>query len=161
MLERGLLTVFDELVGGAGAEAGFVLNPADPGLLASLDRLTARAASHVPGSGGASIAAHVDHLRYGLSLLNRWHGGEDPFADADYSQSWTRLTVTEDEWAARRRALRDEAAAWREALATPREGLSAVEAAGMVASAAHLAYHLGAIRQIDRRLSGPRDEREP
>jgi hypothetical protein len=161
MLEGGLLTVFDEIVGGAHAEAGFVLNPGDPGLLASLDRLTAQAASRVPEGGAASIAAHVDHLRYGLSLLNQWSGGQDPFAGADYSQSWTRLTVSDDEWAARRRALRDEAAAWRNTLAGPRERLSPVEAAGMVASVAHLAYHLGAIRQIDRELGGPREQPTP
>ena len=33
--------------------------------------------------GGASIAAHVAHLTYGLSLMNRWAGGEaNPFATA-------------------------------------------------------------------------------
>jgi hypothetical protein len=32
---------------------------------------------------GATIAAHAQHVRYGLSLMNRWaaHGG-NPFADA-------------------------------------------------------------------------------
>jgi hypothetical protein len=45
----------------------------------------AEEASAVPSGGGASIAAHVDHLRYGLELLNRWTRGEKPFADADHS----------------------------------------------------------------------------
>jgi len=32
-----------------------------------------------------------------------------------------------------------------------------VELAGMIASIAHLAYHLGALRQIDKDLRGPRE----
>jgi hypothetical protein len=43
-----------------------------------------------------------------------------------------------------------------QALGSPRD-VSEVELAGMIASIAHLAYHLGAIRQIDRDLRGPRE----
>jgi hypothetical protein len=62
--------------------------------------------------------------------------------------------VSEAEWASRREALRREAYAWREALKRPRD-LSNFELTGVVASVAHLAYHLGAIRQIDRSTRGP------
>ena len=55
-----------------------VLNGGDTGLLRSLDHLSAAAAS-APSAGGPSIAAHVEHLRYGLSLMNRWAAGENPF----------------------------------------------------------------------------------
>jgi hypothetical protein len=151
-------TVLDELIAGAGLEAGCVLNPHDPGLLSSLAKLSAQEASAIPTAGGASIAAHVDHLRYGLQLLNRWSQGDDPFADADYGPSWDRLTVSEAEWVARREALRREADAWREAIKTPRE-FTDFELTGVVASAAHLAYHLGAIRQMNRAIRGP-SERE-
>ena len=37
----------------------------DPGLLRSLDKLTAADASAAV-QGGATVAAHVNHLRYGL-----------------------------------------------------------------------------------------------
>ena len=151
---RALVAVFDELLDGSAADAAWVLNPHDPGLLASLDRLSAAQASAVPDSGGASIAAHVDHVRYGLELLNRWSRGDEPFADADYSASWQRVAVSEAEWAARREALRREASAWRDALQRPRAD-SLTERAGVVASVVHLAYHLGAIRQIDRSIRGP------
>ena len=40
-------------------------------------------------------------------------------------------------------------------LETPRE-LSPMELNGVIASVAHLAYHLGAIRQIDRSIQGPK-----
>jgi hypothetical protein len=41
-------------------------------------------------------------------------------------------------------------------LNTPRE-VEAVELTGMIASVAHLAYHLGAIRQIGKETRGPRE----
>ena len=153
-----LLTVLNEVIDGAASESAWLLNSNDPGLLRSLDRLSAGEASAIPPSGGASIAAHVDHLRYGLQLLNRWSQGENPCAGADWAPSWDRITVTDAEWAARRDELRREAYAWREAIQRPRE-ISDFELAGMLASVAHLAYHLGAIRQMNRSIRGP-SERE-
>jgi hypothetical protein len=157
MLDRALLNVLNELVDGAAKEAAGVLNPEDPGILKSLDALTAEEASAVPAGGGSSVAAHVEHLRYGLELLNRWSRGEEPFADADYSASWRHVTVSEAEWASRREALRREAYAWREAIAYQpgTRTLSDVELTGVISSIAHLAYHLGAIRQIHRATRGP------
>lgn len=153
-LSAVLPNLLNELLDGSAFEATWVLNPQDPGLLQSLDKLSAEQASAVPSSGGASIAAHVDHLRYGLELLNRWSKGENPFGDADYSASWKRIVVSDAEWAARRDELRTQARAWRDAIQTPRD-LNDFELTGVVGSIVHLAYHLGAIRQIDRSIRGP------
>jgi hypothetical protein len=103
-----------------------------------------------------SIAAHVDHLRYGLSLMNRWSLGENPFEDADWSASWRTPIVSDSEWRQRRADLRTEASSWQEALRRPRE-VGEMELNGMLGSIAHLAYHLGAIRQINRTARGPVD----
>jgi hypothetical protein len=62
-LHSSLALLFAELVDGASPDAAYMLNGGDPGLLRSLDRLSAAAASATPASGGASIAAHVDHVR--------------------------------------------------------------------------------------------------
>jgi hypothetical protein len=70
-LDRSLPSLFSELVYGAPQAGAFVLNRGDPGLLASLEKLSPEDASRA-SHGGACIAAHVDHLRYGLSLMNRW-----------------------------------------------------------------------------------------
>ena len=148
-----LATLFSELVEGAPASGGFMLNPGDEGLLRSLDKLTAAAASAVTST-GSSVASHVDHLRYGLSLMNRWSAGANPFKDADWGASWRKTTVSDEGWQALRADLRAEAARWLDALRTPREA-KPVELNGMIGSIAHLAYHLGAIRQIDRTLRGP------
>ena len=152
-LGKTLVTLFAELVDGAPKSDAYMLNSGDPGLLASLDRLSAAAAS-ASVAGGASIAAHVEHLRYGLSLMNRWSAGENPFRDADWTASWRTTKVSEREWKELRARLADEAHKWRDTLRTPRE-VNEMELNGVVGSVAHLAYHLGAIRQIDRAARGP------
>lgn len=153
MLERALLTLLRELTDGPAPEAAWVLNPGDQGLLRSLDALSAAAASQV--SGESSIAAHVDHLRYGIELMNRWSNGESPFAAADYGASWRRRTVSEDEWRALRKQLRLELERWSAAIQHPRD-LTEADLTGVAASIVHLAYHLGAIRQMNRSIQGPK-----
>ena len=68
---RAVATVLDEILLGSTPDAGWLLNPGDVGLLRSLDALTAADASAPPAAGGAPIAAHAHHLRYGLELLVR------------------------------------------------------------------------------------------
>ena len=52
--------------------------------------------------------------------------------------------------------LRDEVHRWLQVLKSPRDA-SEIELSGMIASIAHLAYHLGAIRQIDKQARGPKE----
>jgi hypothetical protein len=156
-----LPTLHSELVNGSPdpSVGTYMLNRGDEGLLKSLDKLSASAASMTNG-GGASIAAHVEHLRFGLSLLNRWAAGEAaPWKGADWTASWRKPTVSDAEWRALRNDLRREAQAWVDALRTPRD-LNEAELGWVTGSVAHLAYHLGAIRQIDRAARGPSAEDE-
>jgi hypothetical protein len=152
-----LARLFAELVDGApGGGEAFILNSGDRGLLRSLDNLSADAASRRVNE-GATIAAHAQHLRYGLSLMNRWAAdGGNPFADATWDEAWKTSQVDEPAWADIRNGLRDEARRWLTTLGSPRAVVD-VEFTGMVASIAHLAYHLGAIRQIARDARGPRE----
>ena len=150
-----LATLLRELADGAPAEGCWVLNPGDAGLLRSLDRLSAAAASAAAPGGGPSIAAHVDHLCYGLSLMNRWADGEpNPFATADYAASWRRGRVSDEEWAALRADLAERVHRWLDVVGRARP-LKPAELTGMLASVVHLAYHLGAVRQVDRSTRGP------
>ena len=156
-ISPSLKQLMAELVDGAPAAGGaYILNSGDAGLLRSLDALTAAQASRAL-EGGATIAAHARHLHYGLSLMNRWAtDGGDPFSDATWEEAWKTTSVNDSEWAEIRAELRSTAHRWLEALAIPRKtdlaGLN-----GMVGSIAHLAYHLGAIRQIAARARGPRE----
>jgi hypothetical protein len=150
-----LARLFGELIDGASS-GGFVLNTGDIGLLRSLDALTAAEASRSVHD-GATIAAHAQHVRYGLSLMNAWAAaGGDPFADAKWDEAWKLSTVGEREWTEIRDGLRAEARRWLDVLAAPRE-VTNVELTGLMASVAHLAYHLGAIRQIDKSTRGPKE----
>jgi hypothetical protein len=156
-----LPTLFAEIVFGSPnpETPTFMLNRGDLGLLASLDRITSDAAS-IGTDDGASIAAHTEHLRYGLSILNRWVSGEEaPWATADWTQAWKTRTVTETEWQTLRNELRREAESWNRALAEERE-MGKAAARWVTGSIAHTAYHLGAIRQIDRSARGPTAEDE-
>jgi hypothetical protein len=148
-----LVTLFSELVEGAPSSGAYMLNAGDPGLLRSLEKLSATAASSLTAT-GSSIAAHVDHVRYGLSLMNLWSEGHNPFTDADWSASWKKTTVSDDEWRTLRADLRTEATRWLNVLRTPRE-VREVELNGIIGSIAHIGYHLGAVRQINSSLRGP------
>jgi len=143
-LSKLLREIFD---GPPGSEA-YLLNPGDVGLLRQMETLDAQAASSRPMPGKTTIASHVDHVLYGLTLLNRWAAGEEnPWATADWEASWRRTTVNDSAWRRLRDRLRDEASAWRKAVDARRDW-NDVTAAGALSSAAHTAYHLGAIRQI-------------
>jgi len=150
-----LARVFAELVDGVpAANGGFVLNTGDAGLLASLGKLSAADASR-SANGGATIAAHAQHLRYGLSLMNEWAArGGNPFANAKWDDAWKVSGVDGSAWADICGGLRDEAHRWLSALRSPRT-VTDIEFSGMIASVAHLAYHLGAIRQIHKDSRGP------
>ncbi len=147
--------MFSELVDGANSgTGGFVLNTGDLGLLRSLDKLSAADASRAVND-GATIAARAQHVRYGLSLMNRWAtAGGNPFADATWDEAWKTSLVDAHGWQEIRDGLRNEAHRWLEALNAARD-VTEIELTGMIASIAHLAYHLGAIRQIDKQTRGP------
>jgi hypothetical protein len=156
-ISGSLATLFSELVDGANTSGGaYVLNSGDAGLLRSLDKLSAAEASQAVHA-GATIAAHAQHVRYGLSLMNRWaREGGNPFADATWDDAWKISVVTDETWAAIRAGLREETRRWLEVLRSPRTA-SAVELNGMIGSIVHLAYHLGAMRQIAAAARGPRE----
>ena len=156
-LSRVVTRLFSELVEGVRTPGeAFVLNSGDAGLLRSLDALSPEEASQSVND-GATIAAHTQHLRYGLSLMNRWaREGGNPFANALWDEAWNISAVDAAAWQEIRAGLRAETVRWTETLSTERE-VSEVELTGMIGSVAHLAYHLGAIRQIARKARGPRE----
>ena len=152
-----LRRLFSELVDGANnPKGGFILNTGDTGLLKSLEKISAADASRSVND-GATIAAHAQHVRYGLSLMNQWvTEGGNPFANAKWDAAWKVSNVDAAAWEEIRNGLRDEAQRWLKVLSEPREVID-LEFTGLVASIAHLAYHLGAIRQINKGARGPRE----
>jgi hypothetical protein len=89
--------------------------------------------------------------------MNRWATeGGDPFSDAKWEEAWKISEVSDDDWAKIRQGLRDEIQLWLDALGSSR-AVTRAELNGMVGSIAHLAYHLGAIRQIAVAARGPKE----
>jgi hypothetical protein len=155
-LAHAVSRLFSELVSGPSPKSGFVLNTGDAGLLASLDKLSAGDASR-SANGGATIAAHTQHVRYGLSLMNQWAAqGGNPFANARWDEAWKITAVDDKAWQEIRSGLAGETTRWHEVLSTPREA-AGVELTGLISSVAHLAYHVGAIRQIASAARGPKE----
>jgi hypothetical protein len=153
---QALARLFSELTLGTNPKAAFVLNRGDVGLIQSLAKLSADDASKSVG-GGATIAAHALHLRFGLSLFNRWAAdGGDPFSDASWDAAWKTSAVDEPKWREIQEGLREECALWLDVLEVPRQG-DEIALTGMIASVVHLSYHLGAIRQIGKATRGPRE----
>jgi len=148
IFQRALSKLLIEIFDGPPGNEAYLLNPGDPGLLRQLDSVSAAAASSRPMQGKTTIAAHADHVHYGLTLLNRWMAGEqNPWADADWDSSWKRSAVDEDQWTKLRRSLKTEVQTWQTAVQVRRDW-DDITATGAISSAAHTAYHLGAIRQI-------------
>ena len=153
-LAAPLATLLAELVHGTAPTGGYMLNKGDVGLLRALDMLSAEEASRIVND-GSSIAAHVDHCTYYIVLMNRWAAGEkNPWKDADWAASWRRTTVDERAWSASRAEMAAGLRKWTAFIEEPRDveerGLT-----GILASVVHLAYHLGAIRQMERKIRGP------
>ncbi len=148
VFHRALQTILTEIFDGPPGQTAYLLDPGDPGLLRQLASIDDATASARPMPGRTTIASHVDHVLYGIDLLNRWSAGEaNPWATADWEASWTRTSVEDAGWRDLVARLSAAAETWRRAVAARREW-DDVSSAGALSSAAHTAYHLGAIRQL-------------
>jgi hypothetical protein len=114
-------------------------------LLETLATLTATEVSVPVSDSGASIAGHVEHVRFYLEVLTKTLRGHE-VGKVDWEQSWLVHTVTTEEWDALRTALREAYQEVRGLL----EGFDTWEGEedvdGALAVIIHTAYHLGAIR---------------
>jgi hypothetical protein len=134
-------------------QSAYLLNPGDPGFIETLKGLSAETVSRPPRRGGKPIVAHANHVLFGWELIVRALDGDpSAFATADWSVAWQLERVDDREWRALLERMEKAAKrilefgndfpSWDEVMFT-----------GMYGSAAHTAYHLGAIRQMIRDVS--------
>ena len=145
-LKPAVLTLFKECF--QGVEPGMDYTwfvQGKEGIFDALDSVTAERASHRPSSNCATIAAHAFHMRYALHGANAQLGG--PPQVGDWESSWDKQTVTAPEWDALRQDIRREYQFFFDAVESA-EIPSAEAGIGFVAQLPHMAFHLGAIRQI-------------
>lgn len=139
---NALLTVLDETFDHVH---GYYLD-AGTSLFETLAGITAAEASLPAGGGCATLAAKVKHTAFNLDMVDKTV--RDPsYPPVDWGEIWRTVSrVTPEEWDAMRAELRAnydrilvlvrEVPAWGEA-----------EMAGAIGMVAHIAYHLGEIRQ--------------
>ncbi|HTS01267.1 MAG TPA: DinB family protein [Thermoanaerobaculia bacterium] len=137
-----LLAALKEGLDGPGKWGFFSDAGPDAGLAATLKALSASEASRV--TGGTSIAAHAYHLVFSLGATVAYMNGDR--TPQDWAKSWSVVSVTEPTW----KRLQDDLASAFAETKTAIETLAKTgfEPAGLAVGApAHVAYHLGAIRQ--------------
>jgi hypothetical protein len=129
----------------------FIDNEPDSGILGMLRDVTAEEASRsVDGSGnlGTTIASHAEHLHWSLANMNRaMSGGEF----GNWSESWNLKEANAEEWDRLRDELRKEFDVLCSGLRKQTE-IDPQYLSGGLALAAHVAYHLGNVRQMKERV---------
>ncbi len=118
------------------------------GIRSTLSGLTAEQASRRP-DGHPSIAAHARHMNFHLRVTSEWILGDH--SKRDWPASFEPQTVNEEEWA----RLKQDLEASRRELVRVLESLTPerfAEEGAAVGAITHLAYHLGAIRQLMHRV---------
>ncbi len=114
----------------------------DAGLFGSLAKLDAAAASRVLGR--TSIAAHVHHVIFGLNASARWVEGDRTTHTG--GESWSVSSVDEPAWTRMREELRAAYGDMEKSIQLY-AAVSEESMGGVLGALAHVAYHLGAIRQ--------------
>lgn len=143
---RAVLPILSEAFAGPAdpRSTHFVNNAPDCGLFGTLAALTAEQASVAVDEGGATAAAQAEHVRFSLDVSVRWMRGERE--KADWARSWDVREVDDVAWAELREQLRRTYDAF--VVMVHQQPMDAELLEGLVATVAHAAYHLGALRQI-------------
>lgn len=140
-----LLAVLSEAFEGSQEQWSYFADSGpEAGLLGTIERLSAAEASRTSGPGDTTIAAHAHHVAFGLSASTDWILGR--WQPRDWTESWRVSTVDADAWAELCGDLRLGYEALADAIRT-RAAVDEKTFGGAVGAIAHVAYHLGAIRQ--------------
>jgi len=114
----------------------------EAGLAGTLKALSAADASR--SVAGLSIVAHVHHTAFGMNASADWIRGDH--TPKEWKNSWSIISVDDQGWIKLQQSLQEAYDNLRQAMAFHNSD-SAFSFGGAIASIAHLAYHLGAIRQ--------------
>jgi hypothetical protein len=112
--------------------------------LFTLESVTATEASIPVGPEGTTIAGHVNHIRASLMVSTALIKKES--ASRDRTNSWTVTRIGDPEWEALRRQLREQYERSLQAIQT-RTDWDEDSFGAALGAIAHVAYHLGAVRQ--------------
>jgi hypothetical protein len=120
----------------------FTDNRSDAGFFGTLGPLTAADASRQVA--GTSVAAHIHHAAWAMGATAAWIRGDR--SRRDWKESWQVNAVDDAAWKRLVGELRRQYEELRQSIQA--HALDGEEAfGGAVGAIAHLAYHLGAVRQ--------------
>ncbi len=138
-LNQTLLENLDEALNAHDGEGWF------EGLFSTLKQIDAAIASKIPAPGRSSIAAHCEHLRYVITIVNAWTKLEKP--QPDWSLAWKTSSLDAAQWEALKTAIQTECETLK-ALINASTEWSPKLLNLLISNTSHIAYHIGAIRQI-------------
>ena len=153
--EESLTKIFGErygelLEGVPQGEPTWVTNGGpEGGIFGTLDALSAQEASTVVA--GTTAAAHAEHVRWALQLVNDYFDGREP--TSDWSQSWLVKEVDDEAWDELRARVRETGERLLTNVRTLHRWGDEMSVNGALASYGHNAYHLGALRQLQKSVS--------
>lgn len=117
-------------------------------LLPTLSTLSAEQASQATVDGGSTIAAHAEHIRYYVDVLEAFVQGRN-FGPVDWGEVWRTVHVVNDhEWKRILDRLVESYRRVKTMLETKETWDEEREVGGAIGIVVHTAYHLGAIRQM-------------
>lgn len=152
LLTRVFQERYRELLEGmpAGEPTWVTSGGREGGVYGLLDTLSAEQASRQV-SGGSTVAAHTEHLRWAIALVNAFFRGAQP--GGDWSESWKVSTVDEAAWANLCKALRKEGDELLAHIPAKHSWTEEFAVNGALASLGHTAYHLGALQQMAKAVA--------
>ena len=124
----------------------FINNDPESGILGTIKKLKAEEASTSIIENGTTIAAHIEHLRWSLNKANSLLNGENPIMN--WSESWQVRRVDSEDWILLIEQLRREYNRLIQSLSSGVSIASGEPLNEVLALIPHVAYHLGAIRQM-------------
>lgn len=116
------------------------------GIFDALASVSAVQASQRPTPSCASIAAHAYHIRFALRSGNSQIRGFE--VEGTWESSWEKQSVTDAEWSELASDIREEYDFFLGLLRSQPEIPGGDAVIGTLAQLPHMAYHLGAIRQL-------------
>ena len=128
-------------------------NALNSGVIGTLKSIPFSLASRSPGPGMHTIAAHATHLLFSLRLACRAMKGENPYADVNWDESWLVPAVDEESWQELKDCFRIVHGELLAALTGNVPWDDGDFLKGVISLVGHGAYHLGAMRQIQRELT--------
>ena len=145
-LERFKQEVFDLLEEAFDEHHGRFLDKGTS-LSETLNSISAAQASQRAGKNCATIAAHVEHVRFYLDVLVEIMKTEK-IVRVDWRNIWETVSeVTPEEWEAQKQRLRESYERVLDTIRNYDRWQNDYGLAGSLSVVAHTAYHLGAIRQ--------------